>query len=842
MARSEPGSLAARSDLKNKLTFFRRKSRRKASQAESVGEVTIEIEDDSKSGLPAPSKASPSVDCESGPSSTSPTLTMSPMSSPIAQGSTTSHSPHTQAGDGSYRHSPQSQTKTDEANSTISIKTEETKPDPMPRFDPENANQRSLVAIATTSDPGTIPTPSPKPKVVMRKPRSSPQSSDSLKFQREKFKRYSISRFQARNSNNEAGKLLKLALDRHFDEKLDVAAQFAPDLDNYVSEVFLQLDYHHCGTISKEDFETLCEVLQITISPPASYRNSGIEWLSSYRPRANSPISPIRVDKLSEVKYSHSNGKKSNLPAEPSPNFLFTIGPRPFWELWPQKKRKKKRFTIDEFKKCLLEQWAKSMGYPLSKVSSALPVSPSHSSQEKPPSPSSSSSPDAIETIEDRNGHHVNGGSQVHHHMNLNETRTRRLMRSVVRVTKRYQMLDKISKRLQRQWSDEHVTDQKAPMANGVNGMSQNNNIQAKPCPVHQTSSPSSPTVIDRSRTNGTRHNPNRQGSTLAPSTVSHGTSCSSHCYTNGVALQRVKSRQSWRNSRSGGGARVVNLEKQVLHQQEEIRTLRDVIEDLRSSLQLSDAQNLALQVLLRKMAKAEIQLPLASDDTFRSQMNESEKQLENLVKELKEMSQIRYPRLSTSNKISPVAHNTGTGTSSSGSVNPESFLLEDELDQTSQALGGAQNELKAAQQELRHTAIRLQEKESELKDNSMDLNDAYKALEKAQQELNKMRLELEEAQVQVEVTKHEMCETQEELLLTRCQVRNSDAQLRDTEKRLSQLNQNRMKLMTTTRATMFKDPDSQAANVRSSCIVLQIKPIQKAICAATKTMKNWST
>lgn len=701
--------------------------------------MTIEIEDDPKLGLPTPSKASPSVDCESGPSSTSPTLTMSPMSSPITHGSTASHSPYTQQGDASSRHSPQSQTKTDEANSTMSIKTEDTKPDPTPNFDPEHANQRSLVAIATTSDPGTIS--SPTPEVVLRKPRSSPQSSDSLKFQREKFKRYSISRFQARNSNNEAGKLLKLALDRHFDEKLDVAAQFAPDLDNYVSEVFLQLDYHHCGTISKEDFETLCEVLQITISPPASYRNSGIEWLSSYRPRANSPMSPIRVDKLNEVKYRHPNGKKSNFAIDPPPNFLFTIGPRPFWELWPQKKRKKKRFTIDEFKKCLLEQWAKNMGYPLSKVSTALPVtvSPSHSVQEKPPT--SSSSPDAIETIaiEERNGHHLNGGSQVHHHMTLNETRTRRLMRSVVRVTKRYQMLDKISKRLQRQLSDENVTtDGKAPMVNGMNGVSQNNNIQPKPCPVHQTSLPSSPTAFDRSRTNGTRHNTNRQGSTLAPSSMSHGTSCSSHCHSNGVALQRVKSRQSWRSSRSGG-ARVVSLEKQVLHQQEEIRTLRDVIEDLRSSLQLSDAQNLALQVLLRKMAKAEIQLPLASDDTFRSQMNENEKQLENLVKELKEMSQIRYPRLSTSNKISPVAH-TGTGTSSSDSFNPESILLEDELDQTSQALGGAQNELKAAQQELRHTAIKLQEKESELKENSVDLNDAYKALEKAQQELNKMR------------------------------------------------------------------------------------------------------
>ena len=56
---------------------------------------------------------------------------------------------------------------------------------------------------------------------------------------------------------------------------------------------------------------------------------------------------------------------------------------------------------------------------------------------------------------------------------------------------------------------------------------------------------------------------------------------------------------------------RVHLLEKQVENQQTEITGLRDVVEDLRSSLQLSDAQNLALQVLLKKMAKAEVQLPV---------------------------------------------------------------------------------------------------------------------------------------------------------------------------------------------------------------------------------------
>ena len=40
----------------------------------------------------------------------------------------------------------------------------------------------------------------------------------------------------------------------------------------------------------------------------------------------------------------------------------------------------------------------------------------------------------------------------------------------------------------------------------------------------------------------------------------------------------------------------------------------------------------------------AEVQLPVIGQDSFRSQMDESEKHLENLVKELKEMSQTKYP------------------------------------------------------------------------------------------------------------------------------------------------------------------------------------------------------
>ena len=68
--------------------------------------------------------------------------------------------------------------------------------------------------------------------------------------------------------------------------------------------------YFRRGTVSRDDFDTLCEVLELRRlsrppscinGAPSNYRLSGIEWLSSYRPR--SPLSPLRVDKLNEVKY-----------------------------------------------------------------------------------------------------------------------------------------------------------------------------------------------------------------------------------------------------------------------------------------------------------------------------------------------------------------------------------------------------------------------------------------------------------------------------------------------------------------------------------------------------------
>ena len=183
---------------------------------------------------------------------------------------------------------------------------------------------------------------------------------------------------------------------------------------------------------------------------------------------------------------------------------------------------------------------------------------------------------------------------------------------------------------------------------------------------------------------------------------------------------------------------RVHLLEQQVEHQQTEISGLRGVVEDLRSSLHLSDAQNLALQVLLKKMSKAEVDV--MGHDSFRSQMNESEKHLENLVKELKEMSQTRYPRYLPQANMNGASSSTATSINNEGNMTLPDFVLEDEVQETSKVLGEASDELKAATNELQTTVTRLTSSPDTEAEEDLSLQEAYRALERAQDELNKMR------------------------------------------------------------------------------------------------------
>ena len=67
------------------------------------------------------------------------------------------------------------------------------------------------------------------------------------------------------------------------------------NLHTYLRDVFHQLDSGHSGAVTRADFETLCEILELDPSPalpPAS--SPGLSWLPSYHPRPGTPASPIR--------------------------------------------------------------------------------------------------------------------------------------------------------------------------------------------------------------------------------------------------------------------------------------------------------------------------------------------------------------------------------------------------------------------------------------------------------------------------------------------------------------------------------------------------------------------
>ena len=263
------------------------------------------------------------------------------------------------------------------------------------------------------------------------------------------------------------------------------------------------------------------------------------------------------------------------------PNFLFTFGPRPFWELWPQKKKRlRKRLSLDEFKRSLLEQWAKANRIPPSRVSQVF--SPVTTPPSGGPTQLRKSYPndDLISILPiDRS----NGGGTV-----KPQKGTKRLMRRVARVTRRYQVMQKLTRSLglnsqqqnealdtvarrgshQSHHQGGHMFSffkRKKRRSGGVGGSSsvggggggngkRNVTISA---PLQVSRSPES----HRKRLAGVQVSPRKP---LTPSTPQND------------ALLNVKTTETDRKSR------LVYLERQVIVQQQEITSLKSVIRELR--------------------------------------------------------------------------------------------------------------------------------------------------------------------------------------------------------------------------------------------------------------------
>ena len=170
-------------------------------------------------------------------------------------------------------------------------------------------------------------------------------------------------------SQGQSGRLLNSALARHFRRLHCGGGQLATDpstnllsdnLHQYLRDVFLQLDTDHTGYVSRQDFIALCEVLNLHTEPGPEVRSpSRLQWLTSYQPRPATPASPIRLDRIREVELKSPSHQSSQ-----QTSFLWTLGPRPFWELWPGRKHKKKKLNLEEFIQSLLEQWAATHHYP----------------------------------------------------------------------------------------------------------------------------------------------------------------------------------------------------------------------------------------------------------------------------------------------------------------------------------------------------------------------------------------------------------------------------------------------------------------------------------------------
>ena len=191
-------------------------------------------------------------------------------------------------------------------------------------------------------------------------------------------------------------------------------------------------------------------------------------------------------------------------------------------------------------------------------------------------------------------------------------------------------------------------------------------------------------------------------------------------------AHSSLKSRL-WRPLGLGSASKVEKLEAAVAAQQEEIKSLKDCVDHLRGSLQLSDAQNLALQVLLKKMSKAESKLPQAEKSEFRSEMKKSEQQLENLVSELKELSQTKYPTIPS---------NIYSGSVLSFNAHSRQGA-EDELEDVHQSISGVRRDLTATQKNLQRISRTL---EPGLDCQGNTMMEAYEALLKTEREIDALR------------------------------------------------------------------------------------------------------
>lgn len=307
--------------------------------------------------------------------------------------------------------------------------------------------------------------------------------------------------------------------------------------------------------------------------------------------------------------------------------------------------------------------------------------------------------------------------------------------------------------------------------------------------------------------------------------------------------------------------AEIPYLQQQVLLLEQELHCLREVIEDMRIALQSSDAENLALQVRVKRGAK-----PRQGASPHELSLTDEEDTIDDLVRQLTELSR---PALATETPETPAATPQtpvpgaepqqtpvprvglpqipvpGTGlpkisvpetsppqtpVPGEGHLQtlvpraghpqaPTSMLqkpkrpsspddplntafisgdlsVEAELQSTYEALQTAREEREAMQVDLQQTVGQLQEREADLRGAKLNLQAAHTALEKAHYDNHALVMEMAETRRILEESRSRLTEAWEDLRQAKETVLQKEKQLHEAQANLHQLRSSREQLV----------------------------------------------
>ncbi|KAK8748342.1 hypothetical protein OTU49_016092 [Cherax quadricarinatus] len=239
-------------------------------------------------------------------------------------------------------------------------------------------------------------------------------------------------------------------------------------------------------------------------------------------------------------------------------------------------------------------------------------------------------------------------------------------------------------------------------------------------------------------------------------------------------------------------------LHRQILLQEKELQCLREVIEDMRIALQSSDAENLALQVKIKRAEEStQVDLSLTDEedtiDNLMRQLSELDRQAL-VTKAETPVSSVPTQGLRQGQPESDSSANNESKTSeavegqlSTGSTSGD-LSLEAELQATYEALQAAKEEQEAMQVDLQRTVGQLQGRESDLREAELRLRTAHSALEKAHHDNHELVMEIAETRQALQESGSKLTEAQEDLCQAKDNIAVKESQLKEAQETITLL------------------------------------------------------